>query len=78
MIIGIALLYIAFFSVTPMPKWLDFKPFNCAVCLSFWSAICLQLIVITYPISEPYINALCMAGICAYVAIVFKRLIFKL
>ena len=29
-------------NIVVLPKWLDFKPFNCQKCLTFWSNIALQ------------------------------------
>ena len=77
-IIGISLLWVSFFSVGQMPTWLDFKPFNCVVCISFWSTMCLYLIKIITPQTSPYIDSLCIGGICAYTAIISKRIIFKI
>lgn len=77
-IIGLSLLWVAFFSVTPMPKWLDFKPFNCTVCLSFWS-IFVSYLAANYFKEFSYIfEAIAIAGAGAYLSIIAKRFIFKI
>lgn len=72
--IGIAMLFTAFFSLTQVPKWIDFKPFNCGVCLSFW--VCF----ITLPFLEilPHFYNLGIAGYAAYFSMILKRLMFKI
>jgi hypothetical protein len=72
--IGIAMLFTAFFSLTQVPKWIDFKPFNCGVCLSFWTCI------LTLPFTEllPYVLYLGWAGYAAYFSMILKRIMFKI
>jgi len=36
-IISIATTFVDYF--VPMVRWLDFKPFNCSFCLSFWISL---------------------------------------
>ncbi len=36
-IISISTTFVDYF--VPMVKWLDFKPFNCSFCLSFWISL---------------------------------------
>ncbi len=36
-IISISTTFVDYF--VPMVKWLDFKPFNCSFCLSFWMSL---------------------------------------
>ena len=78
MIVGLALIWVSFFSVSDMPSWLDFKPFNCVICISFWTCLIASLIIIMLPFTEPYIHALCWGGIGAYSAIVLNRIMFKI
>jgi hypothetical protein len=78
MIIGIAFIWIAFFHLTPIADWLNFKPFNCIVCLSFWSVLIASIIIHFYPQFEFVFNGLGLAGIGAYSAIIFKRLIYRI
>ena len=28
-----------------LPKWLDYKPFNCSLCLTFWSLLAVYLTI---------------------------------
>ena len=74
-LIGIPLLVISFFSVTEMPSWLDFKPFNCNVCLSFWATV---LAFIAMHFIPEIVEAICWGGVSAWVSIYAKRLIFKI
>lgn len=74
-LLGIPLLIISFFSVTANPSWLDFKPFNCNVCLSFWSTL---IAFFLFPYAESIITAICIGGMASYVSIIAKRLIFKI
>lgn len=72
--LGIPMLLIAFFSLTTLPKWLNYKPFNCNVCLSFWLVLICNLLVL--PLSaESGITSLVYAGMSAYFAIVLKRIL---
>ena len=71
--IGIAMLFTAFFSLTQLPTWLDFKPFNCGVCLSFW----LCVISIQFNLIE-YIQPIAIAGYAAYFSMILKRIMFKI
>lgn len=78
MIVGIALIIISFFSVTNLPSWLDFKPFNCNVCLSFWLSLFISLVWHYFPQFDPILTALCWGGIGAYISIIAKRILFKI
>jgi hypothetical protein len=80
MSIGIAFLWLAFYSVNPLPfpKWMDFKPFNCIVCLTFWSVLLAFLLSSYISILKPIFDALGVAGISAYISIVAKRILFKI
>jgi len=71
--IGISLIWVSFLTVTTLPKWLDFKPFNCVVCLSFWSILIANLVI-----EENLIISLSLAGIGAYVSMIAKRILFKI
>jgi len=71
--IGIAMLFTSFFSLTQLPKWLDFKPFNCNVCLSFW--IC--VITIQFDLIQ-YTQAFAVAGYAAYFSMILKRIMYKI
>ncbi len=76
-VIGIPLLFTSFFSVTAVPKWLDFRPFNCIVCLSFWIVLA-ALILNQWQPNIVYIAYIAYAGIAAYIAQIAKRLLFKI
>lgn len=78
MVIGIALIWVAFYSMNTVPKWLDFKPFNCVICASFWSCLLACITRLVVPETEPYINALGWAGVGAYVGMVAMRLAFRI
>lgn len=79
MSIGIVFLWLAFFSVNPISeKYLNFKPFNCIVCLSFWSVLAAFLLSFYIPILKPLFDALGVAGIAAYISIIAKRILFKI
>lgn len=78
MIILVALIWVSFFSLNDFPKWLDFKPFNCVVCLSFWSALILSLINYYFVEFEGIVEALCFGGGAAYLSMIAKRILFKL
>ena len=67
------MLFTSFFSLTQLPKWIDFKPFNCNVCLTFW--IC--LISMTTGLCE-YTQELAIAGYAAYFSMILKRLMYKI
>lgn len=78
MIIGIAFLWVSFFSINQTPKWLDFKPFNCVVCLSFWTCLMAYIIHFYCEPLRPFIEALSIGGFGAYTSIIFKRIMFKI
>lgn len=71
--IGISMLFTAFFSLTELPKWLNFKPFNCNVCLTFW--IC--VITIQFGLDN-YFQSVAIAGYAAYFSMILKRIIFRI
>ena len=71
--IGIAMLFTSFFSLTQLPTWLDFKPFNCNVCLSFW--IC--VIAIQFNLIQ-HTQAFALAGYAAYFSMILKRIMYKI
>lgn len=70
--IGIAMVFVSFFSLTNFPTWLDFKPFNCIVCLTFW--VCVATYVFHL---ENFAEPFAYAGYGAYGSILLKRLLFK-
>ena len=70
--IGIAMVFVSFFSLTQFPSWLDFKPFNCIVCLTFW--VCVVTNVFNL---QTYAEPFAYAGYGAYGSIILKRLLFK-
>lgn len=74
-ITGIPMLFVSFLSFTQLPSWLNFKPFNCHVCSSFWAALILLFISHQYPTTTPHIEMISYAGMASYAAIVFKRLL---
>jgi hypothetical protein len=78
MIIGIAFLWVSFFSINQTPKWLDFKPFNCVVCLSFWTCLTAYIIHHYCEPLRPLIEALSIGGFGAYTSIIIKRIMFKI
>ncbi len=78
MIIGIAFLWVSFFTINQTPKWLDFKPFNCVVCLSFWTCLMAYIIHFYCEPLRPFIEALSIGGFGAYTSIIFKRIMFKI
>jgi hypothetical protein len=71
--IGISMLFTSFFSLTQLPTWLDFKPFNCNVCLSFWVCV----ISIQFNLIDAT-KALALAGYAAYFSMILKRIMFKI
>jgi hypothetical protein len=71
--IGISMLFTSFFSLTQLPKWIDFKPFNCNVCLTFW--IC--GFTIQFNLVD-YFQSLAIAGYAAYFSMILKRLMYKI
>lgn len=76
--IGFALIWVVFFSIYGNkfpPKWLDFKPFNCYICLSFWCAI--AHIIWDYYIGTMTFDMIAYGGYAAYGAMFFNRLRFK-
>jgi hypothetical protein len=77
-LLGLPFLWISFFTAGSLPAWLDFKPFNCIVCLSFWSTLFGALLFIFAPITQPYLIALGYGGFASYLAILMKRLLIKL
>jgi hypothetical protein len=77
-LLGLPFLLISFFTMTSLPAWLDFKPFNCIVCLSFWSALFAVLLFIFVPQTQPFLIALGYGGFASYLAILMKRLLIKL
>jgi len=78
MIVGIAFLWVSFFSLNQIPNWLDFKPFNCVVCLSFWSCMLAYILQYYFEPLKPIIEALAIGGFGSYLSIIIKRLMFKL
>ena len=77
-LLGIPFLLISFFTMTSLPVWLDFKPFNCIVCLSFWCTLFAALLFIFAPTLQPYLIALGYGGYASYLAMVMKRILIKL
>ena len=77
-ILGIPFLLISFFTLTSLPNWLNFKPFNCIVCLSFWCTLFGSLFFIFAPITQPYLIALGYGGYASYLAMIMKRILIKL
>jgi hypothetical protein len=77
-LLGLPFLWISFFTAGSLPAWLDFKPFNCIVCLSFWCTLFGVLLFIFAPITQPYLIALGYGGFASYLAILMKRLLIKL
>jgi hypothetical protein len=77
-LLGLPFLWISFFTAGSLPRWLDFKPFNCIVCLSFWSALFGVLLFIFAPQTQPFLIALGYGGFASYLAILMKRLLIKL
>jgi hypothetical protein len=77
-LLGLPFLWISFFTAGSLPAWLDFKPFNCIVCLSFWSTLFGVLLFIFVPQTQPYLIALGYGGFASYLAILMKRLLIKL
>jgi hypothetical protein len=77
-LLGLPFLWISFFTAGSLPAWLDFKPFNCIVCLSFWSTLFGVLLFIFVPITQPFLIALGYGGFASYLAILMKRLLIKL
>jgi hypothetical protein len=75
-----ACLFTAFLTITNLPTWIDFKPFNCAICLSFWSTLIAEAFMlpdILLGFHQVFI-IIAYAGISAYSAIILKRVIFKI
>ena len=77
-LLGLPFLWISFFTAGSLPTWLDFKPFNCIVCLSFWSTLFGVLLFIFVPQTQPFLIALGYGGFASYLAILMKRLLIKL
>jgi hypothetical protein len=77
-LLGLPFLWISFFTAGSLPAWLDFKPFNCIVCLSFWSTLFGVLLFIFVPQTQPFLIALGYGGFASYLAILMKRLLIKL
>jgi hypothetical protein len=77
-LLGLPFLWISFFTAGSLPAWLDFKPFNCIVCLSFWSTLFSVLLFIFAPITQPILIALGYGGFASYLSILMKRLLIKL
>jgi hypothetical protein len=77
-LLGLPFLWISFFTAGSLPAWLDFKPFNCIVCLSFWSTLFGVLLFIFVPQTQPFLIALGYGGYASYLAILMKRLLIKL
>jgi hypothetical protein len=72
--IGVSMVFTSFFSLTQLPTWLNFKPFNCNVCLSFWVVtlyFILSIFVNDLKILEPF----AYGGWAAYFAIITKRIL---
>lgn len=74
-VLGMAMLFVSFLSFTKLPKWLDFKPFNCHVCASFWASGMVLLGIHCLPEIAPFAMILSYAGISAYTAIILKRIL---
>ena len=77
-LLGLPFLWISFFTAGSLPAWLDFKPFNCIVCLSFWCTLFGALLFIFVPITQPFLIALGYGGFASYLAMIMKRLLIKL
>jgi len=77
-IIGISLLVVVFMSLTSIPDWLDFKPFNCATCLSFWASVAAMTCLIYLPELKDLITILSYGGYAVYFGMVAKRILFKI
>ena len=78
LMIGIALLVVVFMSLTSIPNWLDFKPFNCATCLSFWASVICMTLIIALPETKTIITILSYGGYSVYIGMVAKRFLFKI
>lgn len=74
---GIPLIWVSFFTASNVPTWLDFKPFNCIICLSFWSSLIASLLFIYVPNSQPIISIICWGGIGSYFSLVAKKFLIK-
>jgi hypothetical protein len=77
-LLGIPFLLISFFTMTSLPSWLDFKPFNCIVCLSFWCTLFGVLLFIFVPQTQSFLIALGYGGFASYLAMIMKRILIKL
>lgn len=69
-ITGIAALWVAFFQATEIPEWLNFKPFNCQICLSYWTCM-----IAGFVNGYEFWHTLSYAGMCALLAILIGHLI---
>jgi hypothetical protein len=57
---------------------LDFKPFNCATCLSFWASVIAMACLIYLPELKDLITILSYGGYAVYLGMVAKRFLFKI
>ena len=78
LMIGISLLFVVFMSLTSIPDWLDFKPFNCATCLSFWASVIAMACLIYLPELKDLITIFSYGGYAVYLGMVAKRILFKI
>lgn len=67
--IAIACMAVIITSFINIPDWLDRKPFNCVVCLTYWSSLAYQIYS-----GVPLVEVLFVPFATAYVAYMLKKL----
>jgi len=67
--IAIACMAVIITSFINIPDWLDRKPFNCVVCLAFWSSLGCQIYL-----GVPLVEVLFVPFATAYGAYMLKKL----
>jgi hypothetical protein len=68
--IAIACMAVIITSFINIPDWLDRKPFNCVVCLAYWTSLAYQIYL-----GVTLVEVLFVPFATAYVAYMLKKLL---
>jgi hypothetical protein len=68
--LSIACMAVIITSFINIPDWLDRKPFNCVVCLAYWTSLAYQIYS-----GVTLVEVLLVPFATAYVAYMFKKLL---
>lgn len=67
---GMASLFTTYLTVNELPKYINFKPFNCPNCMAWWTTL-----ILGYILTSNIILTAAAAGISFFMPILIKKLI---